>query len=97
MSNYSVQLFLNLISVFEVDQNGSSLLAGFNTAGKDTSTAKTRRGQDEVFQDICLPVLGCETLVAHISIPAFLLLVLSTQIETKTDCFSLFYTKASFS
>lgn len=37
MSNNSVQLFLNLISVFEVDQNGSSLLAGFNTAGKDTS------------------------------------------------------------
>lgn len=44
--------------MFEVDQNGISLLAGFDTAGKDTSTAKTRRGQDEVFQDICLPVLG---------------------------------------
>lgn len=97
MSNNSAQLFLNLISVFEVDQNGVSLLADFNTAGQDIGTAKTRRGRDEVFQDIRLPVLGCEALVPHITISASLLLVLATQIETKTDCFSLFYTKASFS
>jgi len=44
MSIHPAKSFLNSVYVFEVDQKGGSiLLTDFNTAGNDTSTAKTSR------------------------------------------------------